>query len=141
MDTFTRAARSAIMAKVKSTGCKSTEVMLAGLLRREKLSGWRRGSGLMGRPDFVFWALRVAVFVDGCFWHGCAKCYRRPNSRRAYWDAKVARNMRRDKTVNRTLRQSGWKVVRIWEHELRNAPKLARRLRVSLCLEPGSVRL
>ena len=133
MDTFTRVARSAIMAKVKSAGCKSTELSLARLLRRERLTGWRRGSLLTGRPDFVFPKLRVAVFVDGCFWHGCARCYRRPSSRRAYWDAKVARNKRRDKSVNRLLRQEGWGIVRVWEHELKDAPRLAARLRLCLC--------
>jgi DNA mismatch endonuclease (patch repair protein) len=125
------------MAKVKSAGCKSTEVSLARLLRREQLAGWRRGSALEGRPDFVFPSRRVAIFVDGCFWHGCPRCYRRPRSRRAYWDAKVTRNKLRDKTVNRLLRQKGWRVVRIWEHELKNARQLAARLRDRLCcLEP-----
>jgi DNA mismatch endonuclease (patch repair protein) len=123
------------MAKVKSAGCKSTEVSLARLLRKEGLSGWRRGSNLEGRPDFIFPALWVAVFVDGCFWHGCPRCYRRPSSRRAYWDAKVARNKRRDKTVNRVLRKKGWRVLRIWEHELKDTRKLAARLRSRLCLE------
>jgi DNA mismatch endonuclease (patch repair protein) len=128
------------MAKIKSVGCKSTEVSLARLLRREKLAGWHRGSALAGKPDFVFRAARVAMFVDGCFWHGCARCYRRPSSRRAYWDAKVTRNKQRDKTVNRLLRQKGWRVLRIWEHELKDARKLAARLRGRLCLEPRRVR-
>jgi len=120
------------MAKVKSTGCKSTEASLARLLRREQLSGWRRQSRLEGRPDFVYPALRVALFVDGCFWHGCPRCYCRPGSRRKYWDAKVARNRLRDKTVNRLLRQKGWRVLRIWEHELKRTGQLAARLRLSL---------
>jgi DNA mismatch endonuclease (patch repair protein) len=121
------------MAKIKSAGCKSTEASLARLLRREKLSGWRRQSRLDGRPDFIFPARRVAIFVDGCFWHGCPRCYRRPGSRREYWDAKVARNRARDKTVNRLLRRKGWRVTRVWEHELKQPRKLAARLR--LCLE------
>jgi DNA mismatch endonuclease (patch repair protein) len=121
------------MAKVKSAGCKSTELSLARLLRRKGLGGWRRGSLLKGRPDFVFPKLRIAVFVDGCFWHGCPRCYRRPNSRRAYWDAKVARNQRRDKSVNRLLRKQGWRVLRVWEHELKNVPRLAARLLRFLC--------
>jgi len=131
------------MARVKSAGCKSTEVSLARLLRKEGLTGWRRGSALMGRPDFVFSTTRVAVFVDGCFWHGCARCYRRPSSRRPYWDAKVARNRKRDKLVNRALRQKGWKVVRVWEHELKDGRKLAARLRnrLGLSMEDGAPRL
>ena len=73
---------------------------------------------MVGKPDFVFARKRVVVFVDGCFWHGCPKCYRRPSSRCSYWDAKVAANKARDRRVTRTLRRMGWRVVRIWEHEL-----------------------
>ncbi len=132
MDTITRAARSALMAKIKSRGGKSTEVALAQLLRREKLPGWRRGSALTGRPDFVYPAQRLAIFVDGCFWHGCPRCYRRPSSRRNYWDAKVLRNQLRDKRVRRALRQQGWRVLRIWEHELKRPKNLVARLRARL---------
>jgi DNA mismatch endonuclease (patch repair protein) len=124
------------MAKIKSTGCKSTEVSLARLFGQTQLTGWRRGSLLAGRPDFVFRALRLAIFVDGCFWHGCPRCYRRPSSRRAYWDAKVARNKLRDKTVNRILRQEGWRVVRVWEHELKETVRLTARLRAHV-RQPG----
>jgi DNA mismatch endonuclease (patch repair protein) len=124
------------MAKIKSVGCKSTEMALARLLRLERLTGWRRQSRLPGRPDFVFPAQRIALFVDGCFWHGCPRCYRRPGSQRKYWDAKVARNRRRDQTVRRHLRQKGWRVLRVWEHEFKQPLRLAARLRAHLSLEP-----
>jgi DNA mismatch endonuclease (patch repair protein) len=83
-------------------------------------------AALRVRPDFVFRARRVAVFVDGCFWHGCPRHYRRPGSRRAFWDAKIARNQERDREVTRALRRAGWTVLRVWEHEL--AKKNERRL-------------
>jgi DNA mismatch endonuclease (patch repair protein) len=56
--------------------------------------------------------------VDGCFWHGCPRCYRRPHSNKKFWDEKVARNRTRDRRVNRELRKLGWRVLRIWEHDL-----------------------
>jgi DNA mismatch endonuclease (patch repair protein) len=73
---------------------------------------------LPGRPDFVFRRQHVCVFVDGCFWHGCPRCYRRPSSNRKYWDEKVKRNRARDRRVNQELRRRGWRVLRFWEHDL-----------------------
>lgn len=67
--------------------------------------------------DVVFTKARVAVFVDGCFWHGCPEHYRRPASNVEYWDAKVLRNVARDREVDRLLTEAGWSVVRVWEHE------------------------
>lgn len=101
------------------------------ILRTEHIAGWRRGQKLAGSPDFVFPKLLLCVFLDGCFWHGCPTCYRRPASNRDYWDGKVLRNRRRDRAVNRSLRADGWRVLRIWEHELKNAnrTKLRARLR------------
>lgn len=69
------------------------------------------------RPDLVFTRARVAVFVDGCFWHCCPEHGRRPIEHRSYWDAKLARNRERDRQVNLALQDSGWTVIRIWEHE------------------------
>ncbi len=70
------------------------------------------------RPDFVFSKLRLAVFVDGCFWHACPKHCRTPTGNRAYWRAKLTRNQTRDRLVTRTLHKAGWRVLRIWEHGL-----------------------
>jgi DNA mismatch endonuclease (patch repair protein) len=74
--------------------------------------------GLPGRPDIVFPDRNLAVFIDGCFWHGCPKCYRRPHSRRKYWDNKVAKNKKRDKLQRIQLKKQGWKIFQIWEHEI-----------------------
>jgi DNA mismatch endonuclease (patch repair protein) len=68
------------------------------------------------------------VFVDGCFWHGCPRCYRRPLSNLKYWDAKILRNRQRDRTVKKTLQKLGWRVVRIWAHELRKPERCIRKL-------------
>ncbi|MGO8836541.1 MAG: very short patch repair endonuclease [Limisphaerales bacterium] len=82
------------------------------------------------RPDFVFLKSRTAIFVDGCFWHGCPKHATRPVNNRAFWRRKLAGNKVRDRLVTRTLRALGWRVVRIWEHELakRNKAQLLRRI-------------
>lgn len=77
---------------------------------------------LPGSPDVVFVRARVAVFVDGCFWHGCPAHCRRPAGNRAYWEAKIERNMARDERVTRELRAAGWRTVRLWEHQVKADP-------------------
>ena len=114
----------------------SPELRLRAAIRAVGLRGYRlHRSDLPGRPDVVFPRARVAVFVDGCFWHGCARCYRRPASSRAYWDAKLARNRARDRRAARALRAAGWRVLRFWEHAVRQAPDAcARRIGVAVKL-------
>ncbi len=110
------------MALIRSRGNKQTEIRLLSALRSAGISGWRRHLPLFGRPDFAFPKRKVAVFVDGCFWHGCPKCYTRPKTNRKFWDKKRTDNMARDKRVNRQLRQRGWRVIRIWQHSLKKSP-------------------
>ena len=133
-DVFTKAKRSEVMSRIRSSGNKETEVALAKILRRHRITGWRRHAALFGKPDFTFRARRVAVFVDGCFWHGCPRHGTRPRHNRRFWDRKFSRNSARDQRVNRALRAQGWRVLRIWEHELakRNEARLLRRLRQRL---------
>jgi DNA mismatch endonuclease (patch repair protein) len=105
------------------------------LLRKSGIKGWRRHQTIrfpesrsrraqssdgirfksQVRPDFVFPKLKVALFIDGCFWHGCPKCYRIPKSRKKFWATKVLRNKERDQFQTFALRRSGWRVIRIWE--------------------------
>jgi DNA mismatch endonuclease, patch repair protein len=115
MDTFSAQKRSWIMAQVKSTGNRSTENNLIAVLREYRLSGWRRHYPIFGKPDFAFPREKVAVFVDGCFWHGHPQKCRVPQSNREYWLKKIGRNVARDRLVTRTLKDKGWKVIRIWE--------------------------
>jgi len=120
VDQVTPAQRSEIMAKVKSAGNQSTELRLISLFRAQHITGWRRNSVLCGKPDFVFPRIRLALFVDGCFWHGCPKHCRMPNSHRSYWAKKIIRNKARDVQTARVLHRSGWRVLRVWEHEIKN---------------------
>jgi len=132
MDVFTTQERSRVMAAIKSNGNRSTEMRLIILFRELGVKGWRRRKlQKHGCPDFVFPALRIAVFVDGCFWHGCPIHGRRPSSNSDYWTQKIERNMRRDRAVVRDLKRANWKVLRIWEHELtrRNGPSIRVKLR------------
>jgi DNA mismatch endonuclease (patch repair protein) len=114
-DVYSRERRSAIMAAVRSKGNASTEQRLVRLLRAHGIVGWRRGVSLHGSPDFVFRAAKLALFVDGCFWHGCPRHSSMPVNNRAYWLPKLARNKARDRAVTRTLRAAGWRVLRVWE--------------------------
>lgn len=119
MDTVTQATRSSIMRSVRSRGNRSTELRLRASLAGAGISQWAMNvKSLAGSPDFAFSMKRLALFVDGCFWHGCPTCYRRPASSQDYWDSKVRRNMERDERNNSDLRAQEWTVLRIWEHEL-----------------------
>lgn len=118
-DIFTKRKRSDVMSRIRSTGNKGTELRLIQVFRTNSITGWRRKSGLPGKPDFVFPKQRLAVFVDGCFWHGCPKHATQPKTNAAFWRKKIARNRQRDRRVNYTLRKRGWAVVRVWEHALR----------------------
>jgi DNA mismatch endonuclease, patch repair protein len=90
-------------------------------LRREL---WTRGvryrltSSLPGRPDIVIPKARLAIFVDGCFWHGCPVHYRSPSTRQDFWERKILKNQERDVKVTRLLEDDGWTVLRLWEHEV-----------------------
>jgi DNA mismatch endonuclease (patch repair protein) len=128
-DWLTRKQRSRNMSSIRSTRNRSTEQAFLQVLRRGHISGWRRHLQLPGKPDFAFPLQKVVVFVDGCFWHGCPKCYRLPEDNRAYWVVKLNTNRRRDRRVSRLLCASGWKVLRIWEHTLETDSGKRRALR------------
>lgn len=124
-DVFSKKKRSEIMSLIRSRGNKATELRLIEIFREYGITGWRRNQTLLGKPDFVFRSERVVVFVDGCFWHGCPKCYKRPVSNQVFWDTKISNNRQRDRYVNRELRSLGWQVVRIWQHQLGKPARVA----------------
>jgi DNA mismatch endonuclease (patch repair protein) len=116
------------MAKVRSRGNASTELRTVRLFRANGITGWRRHLPIAGSPDFAFPKVKLAVFVDGCFWHGCPRCYSSPSSSKAFWEIKLAKNKARDLVVNRQLRAVGWKVLRVWECQLRKPTAFLRGL-------------
>lgn len=115
------------MAKVKAKGNASTELRLIKLFRTHKLKGWRRNQRLFGKPDFIFAAHRVAIFADGCFWHGHSCKNVTPKQNAQFWQHKLERNKKRDRLVNRILKKEGWHVIRIWECEIKKE-KLPKKL-------------
>ena len=121
------------MARIRGSGNKDTELRMIALFRAHAITGWRRNVRLVGRPDFVFRAAKLAVFADGCFWHGCPRHATMPANNRAFWKAKLARNAARDREVTRALCKAGWRVLRVWECALtraRSARTAARIVRV-----------
>ena len=124
MDVLTPEQRSRNMSAIRSRGNRTTEKALRFRLVRAGIRGWAlHHKNLPGRPDFVFLEQRLVVFVDGCYWHGCPKCYRAPTTNDSYWSQKLLRNTSRDKAVTQLLRKGGWRVARFWEHESKKDPK------------------
>lgn len=122
------------MSRIRGKGNKATEHALAKLFRANGITGWRRHYPIVGRPDFAFPRLKLAVFVDGCFWHGCPKHCLQPKGNKEFWSTKLAANKARDRKVNGLLRAKGWRVLRIWEHDLTKSRQLASVRRVARAL-------
>jgi DNA mismatch endonuclease (patch repair protein) len=121
-----KAQRSKVMAAVKSRGNVSTELKMEKLLRFNRLKGWRKHKNIVGTPDFVWEKNKVALFVDGCFWHKCPYCFRRPKSNLAYWTKKIESNIKRDCKTNKALRLAGWNVIRVWECKINQCGTITR---------------
>lgn len=131
-DVFSKRKRSEIMSKVRGRGNLATELRLINVFRQCEVRGWRRNQKLFGKPDFVFYDGKLAVFVDGCFWHGCKVHRSIPKSNAAFWSNKIAGNVRRDAAVRRRLNSLGWSVLRVWQHDLRDVDKVGRRVSLAL---------
>jgi DNA mismatch endonuclease (patch repair protein) len=130
-DIFSKAERSRLMSGIRGKGNRSTEEAARLLLRLHRIKGWRRHQKrILGTPDFYFPNEKVAVFIDGCFWHGCAKCGKASKSRLDFWLAKIERNQRRDRRYTRTLRSQGVRVLRVWEHDVKAGRWVARLMRM-----------
>lgn len=129
-DVFDERTRSEIMRSVKSKNTKSTELALIKLFKENHITGWRHTYNVKGHPDFVFLKKRIAIFVDGCFWHGHDCRNTRPTAHAEYWAKKREKNMQHDKEITERFEKRGWTVVRIWECELKkkNLSKTTERL-------------
>jgi DNA mismatch endonuclease Vsr len=118
-DNVTTEVRSRVMSRIRAKNT-SPELILRRALWSAGLRGWRNHMrNLTGNPDIVFSKQRLAIFVDGCFWHGCPKCYRKPHTNKKYWVAKLKRNVGRDRRTAIELTSKGWIVLRFWEHVVR----------------------
>ena len=118
-DIFSKNKRSDIMKKVRPSGNKTTEMKLIEYFSSNHITGWRRNYKVKGHPDFVFLDRKIAIFVDGCFWHGHDCRNTRPAENADYWIKKRERNIQHDKKITALFEQRGWTVIRIWECELK----------------------
>jgi DNA mismatch endonuclease (patch repair protein) len=134
-------ARRYNMQAIRSRGNKTTEERLIKLFREYKITRWRRHLPLPGKPDFTFKKEKLTVFVDGCFWHRCPKCYREPKTNTEFWRNKIETNVKRDRGVSKELRKGGWSVCRIWECQLKKpAPVISRIIRLLQSPKPRTTK-
>ena len=103
----------------KNTG---PEIKLRKLLFSNNIRGYRVHYNLPGKPDIVFIKKKIAIFIDGCFWHKCPVCFQEPETRKEFWMKKIQSNIDRDKKINKQLKDDGWTVLRFWEHDVRKKP-------------------
>lgn len=118
-DVLTESQRSFCMAQIKGKNTKPEIVLRKALW--SKGYRYRLKSKLAGKPDIVFPQRKIAIFVDGCFWHKCPEHYIAPKQNSDFWEKKISGNVKRDQKVNRQLERSGWTVIRVWEHEIKSS--------------------
>lgn len=117
------AKRTKHMRSIRSKGNRSTEWRLRAYLIQAKIRGWTvHPKDIPGTPEFVFPAEKIAVFTDGCFWHGCQKCEKSPRTNASYWAKKIQLNIERDRKDEAALRALNFRLIRLWEHEISEDP-------------------
>jgi len=128
-DVFSKRKRSQIMSRIRSSGGPKERVFRKAV--REAYGGRTKVNDecLPGTPDVSIYKLKVAAFFDGCYWHGCPLHGRVPKSNVEFWEKKIGGNKRRDRRVRKELRRMGWRVWVVWEHELKDVPRLVRNLK------------
>jgi DNA mismatch endonuclease, patch repair protein len=124
VDVLTPDQRKFNMSRIRAIDTKP-EIKLRKLLRSEGVRGYRIHYKLPGKPDIVFTKKKIAIFIDGCFWHKCPECFHEPETRKEFWMKKIQSNIDRDHKVRGHLKEEGWTVVRIWEHEIKKEPEKA----------------
>ena len=122
-DVLTPDQRKLNMSRIKGRDT-SPEIKIRKLLFIKGIRGYRINYKLTGKPDIVFPGKKVAVFIDGCFWHKCPIHFQEPDTRKEFWLEKINRNVERDHLINLKLNDEGWEVIRIWEHQVREDPAL-----------------
>ncbi len=124
-DIFTPEKRSEIMSLIRSKNTKP-EVMffklMSSSLHKEGYRYRKHYASLPGKPDAVFVSRKIAIFMDGDFWHGYKFDIETTRLSEGFWREKIVRNMERDRKVNRKLKSMGWKVMRFWEHDVKKNP-------------------
>ena len=123
-DVLTPEQRTYNMSQIRGKNT-TPEIKLRKLLFATGIRGYRIHHNIPGKPDIVFVKKKIAIFIDGCFWHKCPVCFQEPETRNEFWMKKIQSNVDRDKKVNDLLKNEGWTVIRIWEHEIKKEPEKA----------------
>ncbi|MFA5986514.1 MAG: very short patch repair endonuclease [Parcubacteria group bacterium] len=118
VDIFSKEKRSEIMSKIRSKETKM-EVKFRKKLWHSGFRYRKNASGYFGKPDILLKKYRTVIFIDSCFWHGCKKHFKLPSTRQKFWSEKMVQNQKRDKDVTGYYKKNGWKIIRIWEHDLK----------------------
>jgi DNA mismatch endonuclease (patch repair protein) len=121
-DVLTPKQRTYNMSQIRGKNT-APEIKLRKMLFAAGIRGYRIHYNLPGKPDVVFIKKKIAIFVDGCFWHKCPVDFQEPATRKEFWIKKIQSNIDRDKKVNEQLKRDGWTVIRIWEHEIKKEPE------------------
>ena len=120
-DVLTKEQRSYNMSRIRDKWTKQ-ETKIHNLLKGKKIKH-EMHPAIEGSPDILIAAQNKAIFIDGCFWHRCPKCFKEPSSNTYFWKNKISRNVKKDKETNRKLKKAGYAIVRVWEHELKKKPE------------------
>ncbi len=126
-DVLTKKQRSYNMSMIRGKNTQP-EIILRKAVLGAGIRGYRLNYKLPGKPDIVFPKNKIAIFIDGCFWHKCPKCFIKPETNKKFWDNKIDSNVKRDRFVNVELREKGWKIIRIWEHEINNQKLIKKKI-------------
>lgn len=117
-DVLTHEQRKRNMSRIRGKNTQP-EILLRKLLYSHGIRGYRIHYNLPGKPDIVFTKKKIAIFIDGCFWHKCPKCFQEPETRKEFWMKKINSNVERDQRNTKKLQDTGWTVLRFWEHDIR----------------------
>ena len=121
-DVLTSEQRKLNMSRIRSKNTEP-EIKLRKLLWSQNIRGYRIHYNLSGKPDIVFIEKKIAIFIDGCFWHKCPLNFQEPETRKEFWMKKINSNVERDGRTTKKLQEDGWTVLRFWEHEIRKKPE------------------
>lgn len=121
-DVLNQDQRKLNMSHIRAKNTKP-EVKLRKFLSAAGFRGYRIHFNLPGKPDIVFTKKKIVIFIDGCFWHKCSVCFQEPETHKEFWMKKIQSNVERDKKINEQLKNDGWTVIRIWEHDIRKSPE------------------
>ena len=127
-DNLSKENRSKVMASIKGKNTKP-EVAIRKLLWKQGIRYRIHNKNIFGIPDISIKDKMIAVFIDGCFWHGCGRCYKEPRTNSKFWRTKISDNKKRRKKVRKYLKNEGWNVLEFWEHEVNsNSEKIISRI-------------